>query len=58
LTAIIGRMSAYTGQPVRWDWALNQSELNLTPEMFKNGEFNLGSAPAVRVAMPGQTELL
>lgn len=58
LTAIMGRISAYTGQPVKWDWVLNQSELDLTPEMFKRGEFKLGPAPAVKVAMPGQTELV
>lgn len=58
LTAIIGRMSAYTGQPVRWDWALNQSELDLTPEMFRAGGLKLGPAPTVKVAMPGQTELV
>jgi myo-inositol 2-dehydrogenase / D-chiro-inositol 1-dehydrogenase len=52
LTAIMGRMSAYTGQPVKWDWALNKSKLDLTPK-----EYKLGDAPVPAVAMPGETEL-
>jgi hypothetical protein len=58
LTAIMGRMSAYTGQPVSWKFALEESELDLTPGMFKKGEFKLGPAPAATVAMPGVTELI
>jgi predicted dehydrogenase len=37
LTAIIGRMSAYSGQPVRWDWALKESKLDLTPKEYRLG---------------------
>lgn len=58
LTAIMGRMSAYTGQPVSWKFALEESQLDLTPKMFQNGEFKLGAAPTVSVAIPGVTELL
>ena len=58
LTAIMGRMSAYTGLPVSWKFALQDSQLDLTPEIFKSGEFKLGPAPAVSVAMPGVTELV
>jgi myo-inositol 2-dehydrogenase/D-chiro-inositol 1-dehydrogenase len=53
LTAIIGRMSAYSGQPVRFDWALNESQLDLTPKEYKFGE-----VPIPSVAMPGKTELI
>lgn len=31
MTAIMGRMSAYTGQAVKWDWAMNASKLDLPP---------------------------
>ncbi len=58
LTAIMGRMSAYTGLPVSWDFALNHSKLDLTPDLFKGGEFKLGPAPEVKVAMPGVSELI
>jgi len=53
LTAIMGRMSAYTGQPVSWDFAMNESQLDLSPKEYKLGDF-----PASPVAMPGKTELL
>lgn len=53
LTAIMGRMSAYTGQPVKWDWILNKSQLNLTPKSYQ-----LGPAAVDPVAMPGQTDLI
>jgi myo-inositol 2-dehydrogenase / D-chiro-inositol 1-dehydrogenase len=53
LTAIMGRMSAYTGQPVKWDWVLNKSKLDLTPKDYK-----LGDMPIAPVAMPGETELI
>lgn len=58
LTAIIGRMSAYTGMPVRFEWALNESQLDLMPESFRTEGFKLGPAPAVTIPMPGQTELI
>ncbi len=52
LTAIIGRMSAYTGQVVEWDWALNESKLDLSP-----AKLEFGDLPGIEVAMPGQTPL-
>jgi predicted dehydrogenase len=53
LTCIIGRMSAYTGRALRWDWAMNASKLDLSP---KRHEFDsLELAPA---AIPGQTPLI
>jgi predicted dehydrogenase len=47
LTAIMGRMSAYTGQAVTWEEALN-SPMNLMPEKLE-----LGSKPVDPVAVPG-----
>ena len=54
LTAIIGRMSAYTGQPVDFAWALNESKLDLRPDMLDFG-MTLEVPP---VAMPGSTPLI
>jgi predicted dehydrogenase len=53
LTAIMGRLSAYTGQPVTWNWALKESRLDLTP-----AEYKFGPWPTPPVAMPGKTELI
>lgn len=52
LTAIMGRMSAYTGQTVTWDQALN-SQQALVPERV-TWDMRL---PVAGVAVPGQTEL-
>lgn len=52
LTAIMGRMAAYTGQVLTWDQALNTEE-NLMPTKLEWG--TLAVAP---VAMPGQTKLV
>jgi myo-inositol 2-dehydrogenase / D-chiro-inositol 1-dehydrogenase len=51
LTAIMGRMAAYTGQPVSWEQALNSSEV-LTPETLEFGPMEVPP-----VAMPGRTKL-
>jgi predicted dehydrogenase len=58
LTAIIGRMSAYSGRTVRWDWALNDSQLDLTPPEIKRDGYKLGPAPKVPPAPPGNAELI
>ena len=52
LTAIMGRMSCYTGKAVTWDQAIN-SKLNLLPE---NLEF--GPHAVDPVATPGKTPLI
>ncbi len=52
MTAIMGRMSAYTGRVVEWDWALNQSELDLSP-----AQLEFGKMPPMPVAVPGITDL-
>ncbi len=53
LAAIMGRMSAYTGRELKWDWAMNASKLDLTPPKYE-----FGDAPEATVAVPGQTELI
>jgi myo-inositol 2-dehydrogenase/D-chiro-inositol 1-dehydrogenase len=51
LSAIMGRMSTYTGKAVTWDEALNSS-LDLLPR-----ELAFGPIAVPPVAMPGVTEL-
>ncbi len=53
LTAILGRMAAYTGQRVTWEGALNSKEALLPPQLDWNAP--LAVAP---VAMPGTTQLV
>lgn len=53
LAAIMGRMSAYTGQEVTWDWALNTSTLDLTPPAWE-----MGALPVPPVAIPGVDQLV
>ena len=53
LTAIMGRMSAYTGRALSWDWVMNSSQLRLGPD-----EYKLGPLPAEPVAIPGRTQLI
>jgi myo-inositol 2-dehydrogenase / D-chiro-inositol 1-dehydrogenase len=53
LTAILGRMSTYTGREVTWEQAL-QSQQNLMPARL-DWQVNLPVAP---VAMPGTTPLV
>lgn len=52
LTAIMARMSAYTGQAVTWEKAMN-SKLSLLPETFA-----FGPAETPAVAIPGKTPLV
>jgi myo-inositol 2-dehydrogenase / D-chiro-inositol 1-dehydrogenase len=52
LTAIMGRMSAYTGKAVTWEEALN-SKQDLMPTKLA-----FGPLPTPPVAVPGQTELI
>ena len=48
----MGRMSAYTGRAMSWDWVMNASTLDLTPPHL---EFK--ALPPLEVAVPGKTEL-
>ena len=51
LTAIMGRMAAYTGQEVTWDQAMASQE-NLIP-----AQLELGAIELPPVAVPGKTKL-
>lgn len=51
MTAILGRMSAYTGRSMNYDWALQRSQLDTFP---KNLEF--GPLPVDPLAIPGKTK--
>ena len=53
MTGIVGRMSAYTGRALKWDWAMNASKLDLRP-----AKYAMGSLPVEAVAMPGRTPLI
>ncbi|MDB6172113.1 MAG: oxidoreductase domain protein [Chthoniobacteraceae bacterium] len=54
LVAIMGRMSAYTGQTVTWDQMLNSQE-NLQPQEALDFKMKLPIAPA---PMPGRTKFV
>ena len=53
LTAIMGRMSAYTGRELTWEWVMNASKLDLSPQKYEFGEL-----PMQAVAVPGKTMLI
>ena len=53
MTAIVGRMSTYTGKALKYDWAVNESKLDLHPKTLA-----LGPIATEPVAMPGKTPLL
>ena len=53
LTAIMGRMSAYTGRAVNFDWVVKSSKLDLTP-----AKYEFGVLPVPKAAVPGVTELI
>jgi myo-inositol 2-dehydrogenase/D-chiro-inositol 1-dehydrogenase len=53
MTAIIGRMSAYTGRAMKWDWAMNQSKLDLSP-----AKYEFGDLPVAPIPVPGRTPLI
>ena len=53
MTAIMGRMSAYTGRALKWDWIMNASNLDFTPASYEFGKF-----PWPHVAIPGKTKLI
>ncbi len=53
MTAILGRMSAYTGRSIKYDWALQRSKLDLLPERIE-----MGPHPVEPLAVPGITKLV
>jgi myo-inositol 2-dehydrogenase/D-chiro-inositol 1-dehydrogenase len=48
--AIMGRMSAYTGQPIKWEEMLNSQE------DLKPAKYEFGPIPVPPIAVPGQTK--
>ncbi|MBO6512776.1 MAG: Gfo/Idh/MocA family oxidoreductase [Phycisphaerales bacterium] len=52
LTAIMGRMSAYTGKSVQWSQAM-ESKLDLAPKAYE-----MSDLPVRPVAVPGKTPLI
>jgi myo-inositol 2-dehydrogenase/D-chiro-inositol 1-dehydrogenase len=53
LTAVMGRMAAYTGQKVTWDFVTKESQLDLFPKDLAWD----GSRPPSEFAIPGVTKL-
>jgi hypothetical protein len=53
MTAILGRLSAYTGRELSWNWAMNASQLDLTPPVYEFGDL-----PVAPIPVPGETPLL
>jgi len=53
MTAIMGRISAYTGRALQWDWVMNASTLDLRPTDYKMGDLQVRP-----VAVPGKTQLV
>jgi myo-inositol 2-dehydrogenase/D-chiro-inositol 1-dehydrogenase len=53
LTAILGRMSAYTGRAIKTNWVLNASKLD-----YRLDKYEFGDLMTDPVAQPGITELI
>ncbi|MEM9586045.1 MAG: Gfo/Idh/MocA family oxidoreductase [Planctomycetota bacterium] len=54
LTAVMGRLAAYTGKLVDWDFVSQKSTLDLFPETI---DFN-GARPESKYAIPGREKLV
>lgn len=54
LTAVLGRLAAYTGKQVSWDFVANESKLDLFPENLDMQ----ASLPEPAFAIPGKTKLV
>ena len=53
MAAIMGRMSAYTGREISWDWSMGASKLDLRSEKYE-----FGDVAKVPVTVPGETKLV
>ena len=53
MTSIMGRMSAYTGRALKFDWAMKASKLDLSPPKYEFGDLQMRP-----VAVPGKTQLV
>lgn len=54
LTAVMGRMAAYTGQKVTWDFVTEKSQLDLFPKELSMD----AKLPEAQFAIPGTTKLV
>jgi hypothetical protein len=54
LTAVMGRMAAYTGKKVTWDFVTKESQLDLFPKDLRID----GERPKPEFAIPGKTPLV
>jgi hypothetical protein len=54
LTAVMGRLAAYTGQKVSWKFLTEESTLDLFPKNMATE----GISPSQGYAIPGQTKLI
>jgi predicted dehydrogenase len=54
MAAVLGRMVAYTGREIKWDWATKESKLDLLPKVM---DLNAKWEPHP-VAVPGKFELI
>ncbi|KPJ75746.1 MAG: hypothetical protein AMK72_03230 [Planctomycetes bacterium SM23_25] len=54
MTAVLGRMAAYTGREINWDWTVKASKLRLGPENMHA----FGPYQPPPVAVPGETQLV
>jgi len=52
-TAVLGRMSAYTGREINWAWATKESKLSLLPPKMEFGAFQ-----PHETCVPGKTQLI
>ncbi len=55
LTAVLGRLAAYTGQRVTWEFLTTQSTLDLFPKEPLAWD---GALPGPKYAVPGETKLV
>ena len=53
MSLILGRMAAYMGREIKWDWVMQRSKLDLTPAKYQWGDHE-----AAPVAVPGVTKLI
>ncbi|MEM9481485.1 MAG: Gfo/Idh/MocA family oxidoreductase, partial [Verrucomicrobiota bacterium] len=53
LSAIGGRMCAYTGRTMKWEWVMQKSQLDLSPEKYEFGDLEVDPPAA-----PGTTKLI
>jgi len=56
MTAILGRMSAYTGREISWEWGMKGSQLDLSPSKY---DLKMNDLPgSTDIAIPGKTKLV